>query len=123
MKNNRYWPLAIAVVIALIMLFSPGSTVPSSPENTDKITHTLMFAVLAITSLHARIPAWLTAVWLVIFAATSEVLQAALPISRSGSILGRQRRPARHRHRDRYRQPRDEATNFPPRRAEQVLIS
>ncbi|MDF2471320.1 MAG: putative rane protein, partial [Rhodococcus erythropolis] len=40
MKNNRYWPLAIAVVIALIMLFSPGSTVPSSPENTDKITHT-----------------------------------------------------------------------------------
>ncbi|QXC44939.1 VanZ family protein [Rhodococcus qingshengii] len=86
MKNNRYWPLAIAVVIALIMLFSPGSTVPSSPENTDKVTHTLMFAVLAITSLHARIPAWLTAVWLVIFAATSEVLQAALPISRSGSI-------------------------------------
>ena len=86
MKNNRYWPLAIAVVIALIMLFSPGSTVPSSPENTDKITHTLMFAVLAITSLHARIPVWLTAVWLLIFAATSEVLQAALPISRSGSI-------------------------------------
>lgn len=68
------------------MLFSPGSTVPSSPENTDKITHTLMFAVLAITSLHARIPVWLTAVWLLIFAATSEVLQAALPISRSGSI-------------------------------------
>lgn len=86
MKNNRYWPLATAVVVALIMLFSPDSTVPSSPENTDKITHTLMFSVLAITSLHARIPVWLTAVWLVIFAATSEVLQAALPISRSGSI-------------------------------------
>ncbi|XGU19845.1 hypothetical protein ACETU7_36025 [Rhodococcus sp. 3Y1] len=122
MKNNRYWPLAIAVVIALIMLFSPGSTVPSSPENTDKITHTLMFAVLAITSLHARIPVWLTAV----------VVDLCRDVRGSSSSaahfafrfdLGRQRRPARHRHRDRYRQPRDEATNFPPRRAEQVLIS
>ncbi|MCJ0903615.1 VanZ family protein [Rhodococcus sp. ARC_M6] len=86
MKNNRYWPLAIAVVIALIMLFSPGSTVPSGPENSDKVTHTLMFVVLAMTSLHARIPWWLTALWLIAFAAVSEVLQGVLPISRSGSV-------------------------------------
>lgn len=86
MSNNRCWPLAIAVVVALIMLFSPGSTVPTGPENSDKITHAVMFTVLAMTSLHARIPVWLTVLWLVIFAATSEVLQAALPISRSGSI-------------------------------------
>ena len=86
MKNHRYWPLAIAVVIALIMLFSPGSTVPSGPENSDKVTHTLMFVVLAMTSLHARIPWWLTALWLIAFAAVSEVLQGVLPISRSGSV-------------------------------------
>ncbi|MFE4501285.1 VanZ family protein [Rhodococcus sp. NPDC056743] len=86
MKNHRYWPLAIAVVIALIMLFSPGSTVPSGPENSDKVTHTVMFVVLAMTSLYARIPWWLTALWLIAFAAISEVLQGVLPISRSGSV-------------------------------------
>lgn len=86
MKYHRYWPLAVAVVLALLMLFSPGSTVPSGPENSDKITHTLMFVMLAITSLYARIPWWLTALWLVAFAAVSEVLQGVLPISRSGSV-------------------------------------
>lgn len=86
MTYNRYWPLAIAVMIALVMLFSPGSTVPSGPENSDKVTHTVMFLVLAMTSLHARITWWLTALWLIAFAAVSEVLQGVLPISRSGSV-------------------------------------
>lgn len=86
MRGNRYWPLAIAVFIALIMLFSPGSTVPSGPENSDKITHALMFVALAMTSLYARIPLWLTVIWLVLFAAISEVLQGVLPISRSASL-------------------------------------
>lgn len=85
-RNNRHLPLLVTLVIALVMLFSPGSTVPSSPDNTDKITHALLFAALAMTSLYARIPAWLTVVWLVVFAGVSEVLQEVLPISRSGSI-------------------------------------
>ncbi|MGC0364953.1 VanZ family protein [Rhodococcus sp. 27YEA15] len=86
MSGVRYWPLAVAIAVSLVMLFSPGSAVPSSPENTDKITHILMFAVLAITSVHARIPRWITALWLAGYALVSEVLQAALPISRSGDL-------------------------------------
>ncbi|RVW05795.1 VanZ family protein [Rhodococcus xishaensis] len=68
------------------MLFSPGSTVPSGPENSDKLTHALMFATLAVTSRYARIGVVWTAGWLLAFAAVSEVLQGALPIQRSGSV-------------------------------------
>ena len=84
--DRRFVPLAIATLIVLVMLFSPGSTVPSGPENSDKVTHALMFAALAITSRYARIGVAWTAVWLLAFAAASEVLQGALPIQRSCSI-------------------------------------
>ncbi|WP_137724646.1 VanZ family protein [Prescottella subtropica] len=84
--GRRYVPLAIATVIVLVMLFSPGSTVPSGPENSDKVTHALMFAALAITSRYAGISVAWTAGWLLVFAGLSEVLQGALPIQRSCSI-------------------------------------
>ncbi|MDH6677763.1 VanZ family protein [Rhodococcus sp. LBL1] len=84
--DKRYVPLAIATLIVLVMLFSPGSTVPSAPENSDKVTHALMFAALAVTSRYARIGVAWTAAWLLAFAALSEVLQGALPIQRSCSI-------------------------------------
>lgn len=84
--DRRYVPLAIATVIVLVMMFSPGSTVPSGPENSDKVTHALMFAALAVTSRYARIGAAWTAAWLLVFAGLSEVLQGALPIQRSCSV-------------------------------------
>lgn len=84
--DRRFVPLAIATVIVLVMLFSPGSTVPSGPENSDKLTHALMFTALALTSRYARIGAAWTAGWLLAFAAISEVLQGSLPIQRSGSV-------------------------------------
>lgn len=84
--DKRYMPLAVATVVVLVMLFSPGSTVPSGPENSDKITHALMFAALALTARYARIGAAWTALSLLVFAAVSEVLQGALPIQRSCSI-------------------------------------
>ncbi len=84
--DRRCVPLAIATVVVLVMLFSPGSTVPSGPENSDKITHALMFAALALTSRYARIGVGWTAAWLLTFAAVSEVLQGTLPIQRSCSV-------------------------------------
>ncbi|WP_085989451.1 hypothetical protein [Prescottella equi] len=84
--DRRCVPLAIATMVVLVMLFSPGSTVPSGPENSDKITHALMFAALALTSRYARIGVGWTATWLLTFAAVSEVLQGALPIQRSCSV-------------------------------------
>ncbi|QBJ95383.1 VanZ family protein [Rhodococcus sp. ABRD24] len=86
MLDRRQVPLVIATVVVLLMLFSPGSTVPSGPENSDKVTHALMFAALAFTSRYARIGVGWTATWLLAFAAVSEVLQGALPIQRSGSV-------------------------------------
>ncbi|MGF7124603.1 MULTISPECIES: VanZ family protein [unclassified Rhodococcus (in: high G+C Gram-positive bacteria)] len=84
--DRRHVPLAIATVVVLVMLFSPGSTVPSGPENSDKVTHALMFTALALTSRYARIGVAWTAAWLLAFAAVSEVLQGLLPIQRSGSV-------------------------------------
>lgn len=84
--DGRFVPLAVTTVIVLVMLFSPGSTVPSGPENSDKVTHALMFAALAVTSRYARIGVAWTAAWLLVFAGLSEVLQGALPIQRGCSV-------------------------------------
>lgn len=72
--------------IALVLLFSPGSTVPSGPEHADKVTHALIFLGLAVTSRHARITAGHTVAWLACFAVVTEILQSLLPINRSGSV-------------------------------------
>lgn len=84
--DGRFVPLAVTTVIVLVMLFSPGSTVPSGPQNSDKVTHALMFAALAVTSRYARVGVAWTAAWLLVFAGLSEVLQGALPIQRSCSV-------------------------------------
>ena len=84
--DRRWVPLAVATVIVLVMLFSPGGSVPSGPEHSDKVTHALMFAALALTSRYARIGVGWTAAWLLAFAAASEVLQGVLPINRGCSV-------------------------------------
>lgn len=81
----RYLPLAVMVPISLVMLFSPGSTVPSGPPNSDKLVHALLFAALAAAATLAGFLRLHTAVGLLAYAAVSEVLQQALPIHRSGS--------------------------------------
>lgn len=68
------------------MLLSPGGTVPSGPPHTDKITHALMFAVLAFCSSYARIPPAWTLAWLAVYGVLTEILQATVAVRRSGSV-------------------------------------
>ncbi|WP_415973573.1 VanZ family protein [Rhodococcus sp. 077-4] len=79
-------PLAVTFGVALIVLFTPASGVPSGFEHSDKIIHGVLFAALAYTSRLAGIDWKRTALWVLGFAAVSEYLQAVLPLGRSGSV-------------------------------------
>lgn len=87
MPLKYYLPLAVSMVAAVIVLFTPASGVPSGFEHSDKIIHFTLFAALAYTSRVAAISATTTAVWTSVFAVVSEILQAVLPLGRSGSAL------------------------------------
>lgn len=87
MPLKFYLPLAVSMVAALIILFTPASGVPSGFEHSDKIIHGTLFAALAYSSRFAAISVKRTAVWTVGFAVVSEILQAVLPLGRSGSAL------------------------------------
>lgn len=78
-------PLAVTFVVALIVLFTPASGVPSGFQHSDKIIHVILFAALAYTSRVAEIGWVSTALWVSAFAVISEFLQAILPLGRSGS--------------------------------------
>lgn len=84
----RRIPVAVLSIIVFIMLISPTSNTPSAFdfEHADKIVHALMFAVLAVASRYGRISPARTALWLTIFAAVTELAQAALPTGRHGSL-------------------------------------
>ncbi|MFE3292489.1 VanZ family protein [Rhodococcus sp. NPDC059234] len=86
MTRLRRLPLCVVFVVTLVLLFSPGSAVPSGPPNSDKITHLLMFAALAFSARYARLGPRTVAAAAVAYAGLSEVLQATLPIQRSGSV-------------------------------------
>ncbi|MBY4129142.1 VanZ family protein [Rhodococcus fascians] len=79
-------PLAVTFVVALIVLFTPASGVPSGFEHSDKVIHFVLFATLAYTSRLAGIGWARTALWVPAFAVVSEILQAILPLGRSGSV-------------------------------------
>lgn len=80
-----YVPLLSALALALVVLFTPASGVPDGFEHSDKIVHCALFALLAYTSRFAAIRLSHTAIWTCGFAVASEILQALLPIGRSGS--------------------------------------
>ena len=77
----------MTVAISLIILFTPASGVPSAPPGTDKVVHFALFLALACTGRAARIPALPLAAGLFGYAALSEVLQAVLPLGRTGDVL------------------------------------
>ncbi|MBN9734541.1 VanZ family protein [Pseudonocardia sp. P1] len=83
----RVQPFVLAVLLSLVVLFTPASGVPTAPPGTDKIVHLLVFALLAWTGRTAGLRPWPLLGGLVVYAAASEVLQAALPIGRSGDVL------------------------------------
>ena len=82
----RWLPLAAVFALSLVMLFSPGSAVPSGPPNSDKLVHALLFAALALAARYAGLGWRSAAAALLAYAAASEVLQAILPIHRGGSL-------------------------------------
>ncbi len=82
-----YFPLALSMIAAVIILFTPASGVPSGFAHSDKIVHFLLFAALAYSSRVAAIGTIRTVAWTVAFAITSEILQAILPLGRSGSAF------------------------------------
>lgn len=82
----RRIPFAVAVVLSLLVLFTPESGMPTAPPGTDKVIHLALFALLAVTGRWAGMRwRWLLA-GLVGYAGVSEVLQATLPIGRDGDV-------------------------------------
>jgi VanZ family protein len=105
---------AVAILVSLVVLFTPASGVPTAPPGTDKLVHVAVFTALAGTGRWAGAgTARLTAA-LVLYAAGSELIQGLAPLARSASLadwiadaagillglalwafLARRRRPAR----------------------------
>ncbi|WP_231974138.1 VanZ family protein [Pseudonocardia sp. HH130630-07] len=83
----RVQPFVLAVLLSLVVLFAPASGGPTAPPGTDKVVHLLVFALLAWTGRTAGLRPWPLLAGLVGYAAASEVLQALLPIGRSGDVL------------------------------------
>jgi len=76
---------AAFLALSLVVLFSPGSDVPSV-QVSDKLVHFLLFNGLGLTGCLAGLwPARLL-VGLVLYAGVSEILQTVLPIDRDGDI-------------------------------------
>ncbi|MUM16328.1 VanZ family protein [Mycobacterium sp. CBMA271] len=89
-RTVRSWfpriTLLCAFVLACLLLFTPGSAVPSGPPGADKVVHVLIFAMLAVSSRHARIGEKPTLAWVLAFGACSEVIQALWVPRRDGSV-------------------------------------
>ncbi|MBM7460075.1 VanZ family protein [Rhodococcus coprophilus] len=83
---RRLLPLVVAVVVITVMLLLPGDTTPSGPPHADKVTHALMFAVLAFCSRYARFSPAITLAGLAAYGVLTEVLQATVAVRRSGSL-------------------------------------
>jgi hypothetical protein len=83
-RHGSRLAFAVTVAVSLVVLFSPGSTVPSGLPIDDKVVHAGLFAVLALTGSLAGVPPVPLAAGLVVYAGASEVLQTVLPIDRDG---------------------------------------
>ena len=86
-RTVRRLLFAAALVLSVVILFAPGSDVPTAPHGTDKVVHLLLFALLAVTGFGADIATRHLAVGLMAYAIGSEVAQgllAALHRSPSG---------------------------------------
>ena len=77
---------AVAVLVSLAVLFAPAGEVPSAPPGVDKLVHLMVFLALAVTGRWAGIGAGALGGLLVVYAATSELIQGFSPLQRSGSV-------------------------------------
>jgi hypothetical protein len=74
-----------AVLVSLVVLFTPASGVPFAPPGVDKVVHAGLFALLAGTGRWAGARSGPLAVLLVLYAGVSEVVQHVTPLNRTGS--------------------------------------
>jgi VanZ family protein len=77
---------AVAVLVSLAVLFAPASDVPTAPPGVDKVVHSLLFLVLALTGRWAGIRPSLLGAALVGYAVVSELVQGLSPLDRSMSV-------------------------------------
>ncbi len=77
---------ATVVVLSLVVLFTPGSGVPTDVPVSDKLIHFLLFAALALSGRWAGLRVVPLLIGLVAYAGSSEVLQSILPIQRDGDV-------------------------------------
>lgn len=82
----RRVPFGFAVLLSLVVLFTPGSSVPGAPPGVDKVVHFGLFALLALTGRLAGVRPVPLGVALVGYAVASEFIQAYAPISRDGGL-------------------------------------
>lgn len=76
---------AAAVLVHLLVLYAPAAPGPGGlPEGTDKVTHLVVFALVAWTGRRVGLSAYVLAVALVAHAGLSEVVQATWLPGRSG---------------------------------------
>ena len=77
---------AVAVLVSLALLFAPAGDVPDAPAGIDKVVHLVLFLALAVTGRRAGARAAVLGGLLLAYGAVSEVLQALMPLERSGSL-------------------------------------
>lgn len=80
-------PFALTIAASAVILFTPASGVPTAPPGTDKILHLVLFAALAITGHVAQVRFAALLIGLSCYAVTSELLQAVLPLGRTGDLV------------------------------------
>jgi len=69
------------LLVSLVMFLVPGDDLSPNAPN-DKVTHLLIFAVLALSGRWAGVPVLPLLVGLTAYAAATELLQGLLPINR-----------------------------------------
>ena len=77
---------AVVVLVSLAVLFAPGRDVPPAPRGVDKLVHGGLFLALALTGSWAGMRRWALAVLLLLYAASSELIQTVPGLQRDGSI-------------------------------------
>ena len=77
----------VAVLVSLLVLFTPAAGVPDAAPGSDKLIHLGVFGLLALTGRWAGIPPLPLVLGLTAYAVGSELLQGVPLIGRHGDVL------------------------------------
>ncbi len=68
----------LVVLISMVMLFAPASSVPNGPGGSDKLVHATMFTVLLLVGWYGRIPLRFLAPVLIAYGGVAEIIQGQI---------------------------------------------